>query len=390
MLLPLTKKSGIFLAMSFPSVDKLQQTLAENVFHYAKDTKKASGRALGTLVEIITYYTLRAWGLRDYIVIEKSLSEFGNPEISHNVEFSLHPILSREKQECLVRLPITPKKLAPQSQLLSTQKRLTSNQVLSGNLVKRNSCLLAENPGALFIGNLNDYQNDIADLTLCCLHPQPFAMFECKRVGVETGMKKGPQTIEKAKQGAYVARVVSSLQKLRTRDGQLIGYIERDNGEVFQDSVLNLVKKIVASQDSDLLSRFILTIGVVSNHGNWFTSENQNKELKVLAQSYDWLLFLTDTGLAQFIDKLLLNPEPQLEAAKLAFLESYHSEKTTNCFTKVQMNTAADNALQQYFQNHQDEINGWYNVITKDVTISDLRQQLDNLCAKNWKEVHQL
>ncbi len=43
----------------------------------------------------------------------------------------------------------------------------------------------------------------------------PFAMFECKRVGIEEGMKKGPQTIEKAKQGAYVARAVSSLHKIR-------------------------------------------------------------------------------------------------------------------------------------------------------------------------------
>ncbi len=34
----------------------------------------------------------------------------------------------------------------------------------------------------------------------------PYAIFECKRVGVEEGAKKGPQTIEKAKQGAYVAK----------------------------------------------------------------------------------------------------------------------------------------------------------------------------------------
>ncbi len=44
-------------------------------------------------------------------------------------------------------------------------------------------------------------------------------MFECKRVGVEEGMKKGPQTIEKAKQGAYVAKSVSNLQRVRLNDG---------------------------------------------------------------------------------------------------------------------------------------------------------------------------
>jgi hypothetical protein len=44
----------------------LQTTLAESVFRYAVDRKKAAGRALGTLVEIVTFYTLRAWNLRDH------------------------------------------------------------------------------------------------------------------------------------------------------------------------------------------------------------------------------------------------------------------------------------------------------------------------------------
>jgi NADH-quinone oxidoreductase subunit E len=43
---------------SYASVDKLQNMLATEVFSYAKDKKKASGRALGTLVEIVTFYTL--------------------------------------------------------------------------------------------------------------------------------------------------------------------------------------------------------------------------------------------------------------------------------------------------------------------------------------------
>jgi hypothetical protein len=40
--------------MSYPSVDQLQKVLTEQVFHYADDKKKAAGRALGTLVEIVT------------------------------------------------------------------------------------------------------------------------------------------------------------------------------------------------------------------------------------------------------------------------------------------------------------------------------------------------
>jgi hypothetical protein len=44
--------------MPYESVDQLQKVLVEKVFHYAKDSKKAAGRALGTLVEIITFYLL--------------------------------------------------------------------------------------------------------------------------------------------------------------------------------------------------------------------------------------------------------------------------------------------------------------------------------------------
>ena len=78
--------------MVFESVDALQRTLADTVFKYATDRKKAAGRALGTLVEIITFYTLNMWNLRDHVVIERSVPEFANPDILHNVEFSLHPI----------------------------------------------------------------------------------------------------------------------------------------------------------------------------------------------------------------------------------------------------------------------------------------------------------
>jgi hypothetical protein len=39
--------------MSYESVDALQKVLVEKVFHYAEDRKKAAGRALGTLVELL-------------------------------------------------------------------------------------------------------------------------------------------------------------------------------------------------------------------------------------------------------------------------------------------------------------------------------------------------
>ena len=83
----------------------------------------------------------------------------------------------------------------------------------------------------------------------------------------------------------------------------------------------------------------------MSNHGNWFTSENHNKELKVLAQSYDWLLFLTDAGLASSSTNCCFIPQRNWLAAKQTFLASYTGKKGVNQFTKVQMSLAADAAL---------------------------------------------
>lgn len=77
--------------MPYESVDALQQALTRDVFHYAKDAKKAAGRALGTLVEIITFYLIKSWGYEKYTAIERRLPEYANPDITHNVEFSLHP-----------------------------------------------------------------------------------------------------------------------------------------------------------------------------------------------------------------------------------------------------------------------------------------------------------
>lgn len=132
----------------------------------------------------------------------------------------------------------------------------------------------------------------------------------------------------------------------------------------------------------------MLTIGVVSNHGNWFTAANQNKELKVLAQSYDWLLFLTDKGLSDFIEQLLLNPTPQYECVKQAFTASYKEEKVKNQFTKVQMNFEADTALQRFFKNNQKDIENWFNIISpKNNNLNELKKQLFELKSKNWENI---
>ena len=176
----------------------------------------------------------------------------------------------------------------------------------------RNACTVSDLGETFLNAYLDGLGKDAGKYSIVSLRRRPFAIFECKRVGVEEGMRKGPQTIEKAKQGAYVARMVSALQKIRLTDGTMGGLIQKRDGTFRHGNYYKLMAEIIASDDPELLSRFILTVGVVSNHGNWFTSENHNKELKVLAQSYDWLLFLTDAGVAQFIDELLFHPTKEL------------------------------------------------------------------------------
>ena len=382
--------------MAYQSVDQLQKVLTEKVFHYATDSKKAAGRALGTLVEIVTFYALKSWGLERNVAIERPLPEFGNGDITHNVEYSLHPstpIATAGFRR--IDLPITATKIAKIPELAELKiapASIKSQALLSTDLILRNSCTVCD-LGATFISAyLDSLAAKTGQYSVVKLHQQPFAIFECKRVGVEEGMRKGPQTIEKAKQGAYVARMVSSLQKIRLTDGSMGGFIQKHDGTFQHDDYYKLMTRVIASNDPELLSRFILTVGVVSNHGNWFTSENHNKELKVLAQSYDWLLFLTDAGLAQFINELLLSPTEELSAAREAFQASYKvrkGKKEANQFTKVQISLDADAALQSYFKSRAKEIDAWFNIITPaGKTLAVLRDELDTLKNKNWQEVH--
>ena len=113
-----------------------------------------------------------------------------------------------------------------------------------------------------------------------------------------------------------------------------------------------------------------------------------NKELVVLAQSYDWLLFLTDEGLAEFIYDIVLSNKLEVLAAKDAFRRSYSADKTKNSFTKVQMDLHADKVLQDYFRANSKRIESWFNIITPaKEPMTTLRKQIDTLSKKNWAEI---
>lgn len=375
--------------MGYPSVDQLQNMLAAEVFGYATDKKKASGRALGTLVEVVTFYTACAWGFRDWIAIERSVPEFAHPVISHNVEFSFHPIIGARaiKIKPLV-LPLTSAKILKVDQSRFEDHTAKSRQLLTTHLVMTNAAIIAHGKGRFTTAHVEQLDKASCTIAISDLLDAPFAIFECKRVGVEEGMRKGPQTIEKAKQGAYVARSVSSLQRVRLADGKLRGVLAVGNGSYRIGEYGALLKEMIASNDADWLRHFVLTVGVVSNHGNWFTATNQNKELRVLSNSYDWLLFLTDAGLCQFIEKLLVKPVRALEPARDAFLSSYCGESKGNSFTKVRIHAEADAALKRYFQEHEEEVESWFNVIAPaGGKVDHLQASLKELSAKDWARI---
>ena len=373
--------------MSYESIDALQNILTRDIFNYAKNPKKAAGRALGTLVEIINFYILKSWGFGNSVVIESSIPEYGNPKITHNVEFALHPKKRvRNIQLKNSELPLTAKKIA---RTIKSTLNIKNTQLLSKSKLLRNSCVVCEDDKNIIIAQVGNKEGDLWNVSVIELYNMPFSIFECKRVGVEEGIKKGPQTIEKAKQGAYVARTISALQKIRMGDGSVYGVLQSPNDKLRYKPYSAFLKHIINSNDVFLLKDFILTVGIVSNHGNWFTSKNPNKELKVLAQSYDWLLFLTDKGLAAFIHDLLLDPRKKYKSVQSAFISSYGDETVGNNFTKVKISLSANQAIQDYFINNLSRIEMWFNVIAPaDKNIKDLKKELGILAKKNWKEIY--
>lgn len=374
--------------MSYQSVDSIQNAMAQDVFGNRQDVKKAAGRALGTVVELITFYILREWKFAPALTIELALPEFGNQEITHNVEFGLHPIISRSTLTLPSdTLPITAKKIAR----LSNQSHLNvkSNTLFTRDGLMRNSCLLWMESSNFVVANIQSKCEEFFKIDITQLSPQPFAMVECKRVGVEEGAKKGPTTIEKAKQGAYVAKHVSSLQKIRSFDGRLYGALAKPDGTFELKPWEEELRRLIYDASAPDLSGFILTVGLVSNHGNWFTSDDPNKELKVLKQSYDWLLFLNDNGIAEFVTDTILSNRPEMAAIRKAFRDSYVSGQSgSNRFTKVKIDYEAHIVLDRYFNQKISHIeHKWLSVLTpRNEKVSTLKEELKILRDKKWQQ----
>ena len=358
--------------MAYKSIDEVQNYFAKNIFSRTNDAKKASGRALGTFVELITYYLLKTWKFNNNMSIETKLPEYGHPDLTHNVEFTLHQVL--EQQECNINADsgLSTSNVIKDLGLFNNTdfRKATSQKIVNikENVIKNCAVLGSDNDCCYIV------QADMTTGRYVCskLKNQAYAMFECKRVGKE-GTSKGPQTIEKAKQGAYVAIKVSGLQRITTGNGGIYGFIE---GKTVKD-YYKCIDDIVSGKL--LLPSFVLTVGVVSNHGNWFTEENQNKELRVLSNSYDWLLFLTDDGLTTFIQDMLEFPACR-EAFEYSYSSSDDGKKNSNIFTKSTISIEADKVLTQYFCENIKNIEKWFNILTpRYKSLEELKKQLTML-----------
>ena len=370
------------------SIETIQDRMSNDIFAHTKSPRKASGRAMGTIVEIITYYLLLSWGARKSLSIEISLPEYDRNEITHNVEFSLHPQFKTYELKIDGQSnSITGRKICEE---MMTKHNIDiknhKNTLFTKHGVLRNACLIHKelvNQECRFIANMIDYGN--VEVTQQSI--SPYMIFECKRVGQDAKNNKGPQAIEKAKQGSYVAKTVSSLQKIRDGEGNSIGILYEGEKTPTIKPYDELINELIQTDNIKRLKKFIVTVGIISNHGNWFTAENQNKEMQVLSSSYDWLLFLTDEGLTKFINEVILNSESYPSINK-AFKQSYSKDNTTGTkFTKVNMDYKAHRELIKYFTDNNMAVESWFNIIQPNHgTIDQLREQMQLLCDKNWED----
>jgi hypothetical protein len=374
--------------MPYESIDKLQKALQDSVFKDAAAPRKAAGRALGTFVELITFYLLRTWGLRDPLAIERRVPEYAYEQIRHNVEFSLHPYTRIATVKfSLASVPITATKLhkaAIKAGVVFAKGVLapsSSGTILESGLRSRNSCVFYIEADGFYTGWISAIDSNTVAIDVLRLALSPLAVLECKRVGIEEGQKRGPQTIEKAKQGAYVARTVSSLQRFRRRDGTIAGLLEDAGGNIDIGDYYEMLKDICATQADIVAKRVVLSVGIVSNHGNWFDKNHDpHKEMRVLSQSYDWLLFLSDAGLSKFINDACSDTALNQTVRKV-FQSSYSKgstgTKSKNALTKVTIDLAADAELTAYFRAEQKMIKSWFSVVSPDSsTLDELEQEL--------------
>ena len=103
---------------------------------------------------------LKTWGFNNSTSIERGLVEYGNDEISHNVEYSLHPIIN----EYEVTIPndgnsITSTKIlkALENQIDISKFEKKTNNLLDKHNILRNACSIAESEDTFLLASFKSF-----------------------------------------------------------------------------------------------------------------------------------------------------------------------------------------------------------------------------------------
>lgn len=245
--------------------------------------------------------------------------------------------------------------------------------------------IIHTNPSFVKKNSFNDWEGDLIpvgrlddedELKITNLSIDPVMFIECKRVGLEEGTTTGPQTIEKAKQAAYVALKSSKLQKI-VHEGQFLGVLA-DNDSLEYDTYEQLWNRLLEEENPEKLKGVTRSVLFVSDHGNWFPGGEEGKDIKILKGGFDWVIWVKDDGLIQLIQDLLIDDE----SVKNAFTKSYDPDRSgQSLLTKGRIEKEARDSIFSYVDNHRDTIiEEWFEVLeSENKTFNDLIEETNKL-----------
>lgn len=361
---------------SFDAIDEAQMALSNEIFDSTRSPKKASGRAIGTLQEMLAYSILHYHNLDDRIYLEYPLPEQGLEEVTHSVEFSIHPKIGTKPAAVSGRKHdnVTLQDTDAEDLYGEDSERLKKVRLVQHD---DDYDVIHTNPSLLKLDDLKNwpYNNipigrlaDEGDKEIVLLDPQPVGFIECKRVGLEEGTTSGPQTIEKAKQAGFVALRTSRLQKIITSDGKK-GVLVND-GSVEYDDFEKLWESKLSSQNPSDLRGIVRSVLFFSDHGNWFPGNEESKDVKILKSSFDWAIWVEDDGLIELVE-FVLNDTDMRRAFEL------HVDSSKTILTKSKLESRARQAMLRFVEENWESLSeNWLTVLEPEgKSIEDLLEE---------------
>lgn len=290
--------------------------------------QKTAGRRLGMILEIMTFLFFQSQGLASSMRKGNQLPSFAI-DATHETDFSFHPVLqsttqiftNQQQQVGVSRQPV-PSRQFPISEQLSLLDPDSLIPIMKDKIIQNSNvnplAVIAVpegdrkdsgNPsGQKICSNITSLSSETGtrcDVSINRLANSAYAKVECKRVGIELTADSAPQTIEKAKQGAYAADHASSFQSIYTRGGEKLGVMLGDRIRVGPYDQLR--NQIINGEIPGMLEGYCSTLFVFSEPSNWQTSNGVwKKDLEVLRASFDWVMYLEDEAFIHFCENFHL------------------------------------------------------------------------------------